>query len=229
MPFTNITRYTDLMIDIEALADTPDSAPAEIALVFFDRDNPAKAFCKFRYEPSPISSIRMGFIVTASTLQWWDDQHMTIAPQSGEPLLEVLDEMATDIFRHAAKGLRVWSRGNSYDLAILKLAYNRANKPLPWDFWNERDVRTWLEGCQYKSPRKNNHCALDDACNQASDIVEATALGYVDTSKKVYGKSLLVKLANLKYPLSAAFYQFNEDTGEITPIPAMPRTPQPLA
>ena len=41
------------MIDIEALADTPDSAPAEIALVFFDRDT--RAFATRHFEPSPIS------------------------------------------------------------------------------------------------------------------------------------------------------------------------------
>ena len=193
---TTYPRYTDLMIDIEALADTPDSAPAQIALVFFDRDEPRKrlfgyerqpAFCKYRYDPSPISAIRLGFAVTAATLQWWDDQGMTIRVQEGEPLQDVLDDISRDISRHAAKGLRVWSRGNSYDLAILKLAYQRTGRELPWNFWMERDVRTWLEGCQFKSSRKNNHCALDDACNQAADIHDATRSGYVDERRSSRG------------------------------------------
>ncbi len=168
--------YTDVMIDIEALADLPDSAPAEIALVFFDRDHPDKHFCCYRYTPSPMSAMRLGFSITAATLQWWDDHAMTIAVQQGEPLLEVLDEIEADIRRHTTRGLRVWSRGNSYDLAILKLAYHRGNKKVPWDFWNERDVRTWLESLRFKSPRSNNHNALDDANNQARDVVEAGAL-----------------------------------------------------
>jgi hypothetical protein len=171
------------MIDIEALADLPDSAPAEIALVFFDRDHPDKHFCSYRYTPSPMSAMRMGFSITAATLQWWDDHDMTIAVQQGVPLLDVLDEIAADIRRHTTRGLRVWSRGNSYDLSILKLAYHRGRKKFPWDFWNERDVRTWLESFRFKSPRRNNHTALDDANNQALDVVEATARGSLEKLK----------------------------------------------
>ena len=174
IPLPPIPRYTDLMIDMEGLSNTPDSAPAEIALVFFDRDHATREFCSYRYTPSPISAIRLGFTVNADTLKWWDDQGMTINVQHGEPLPDVLLDIAADIARHAAKGVRVWSRGNTYDLAILKLAYARTGQPLPWDFWNERDVRTWLEGCRFKSPRKNDHDALQDACNQALDVIEAT-------------------------------------------------------
>jgi exodeoxyribonuclease VIII len=182
-PCARANRYTDVMIDIEALADLPDSAPAEIALVFFDRDHPDKPFCSYRHTPSPMSAMRMGFSITAATLQWWDDHDMTIAVQQGAPLLDVLDEITADIRRHTTNGLRVWSRGNSYDLAILKLAYHRGRKKFPWDFWNERDVRTWLESFRFKSPRRNNHTALDDANNQALDVVEATALGSVEKPK----------------------------------------------
>ena len=168
------TPYPDVMIDIEALADTPDSAPAEIGIVFFDRDDATKPFQKSRYQPSPISAIQLGFNVTAGTLKWWHDKNMRIDVYQGEPLAQVLDRITNDIGLHAAKGCRVWSRGNSYDLSILKLAYQRTGKPLPWHFGNERDVRTWLEGCQFKSPRKNDHDALQDAINQALDVVEAT-------------------------------------------------------
>lgn len=177
-PFSEISEppptFTDLMVDIEALADLPDSAPAQIALVFFDRDDPAKKFLHFDYFPSPISSMRLGFQVTTSTLLWWDQQNMLIDVQNGDPIEEVLDGITTAIQTHGTKGMRVWSRGNSYDLSILKLAYARTAKKLPWDFWMERDVRTWLEGTGFKSPRKNNHDAVDDATNQALDVIEST-------------------------------------------------------
>lgn len=166
--------YTDLMIDIEALADLPDSAPAQIAIVFFNRDDPKTQLLTYNYTPSPISAIRLGFKVTTDTLKWWDDQGMTIDVQDGEPFEEVLDEIAHDISTHGTKGMRIWSRGNSYDLSILKLGYARIAKPLPWDFWMERDVRTWLEGTGFKSPRKNDHDARTDARNQALDIIESS-------------------------------------------------------
>lgn len=173
-PIIPLPRYTDLMIDIEAFADTPDSAPAEIGLIFFDRDDKSREFLSFRYQPSPITAIQLGFNVTPGTLKWWDDKGMTIDMYAGEPFPDVLDEITRDIEMHGRKDLRVWSRGNSYDLSILKLGYSRTSKELPWNFTLERDVRTWLEGCQFKSPRKNDHDALDDARNQALDIVEAT-------------------------------------------------------
>ena len=169
-------RYPDVMIDLEAFADTPDSAPAQIALLFFDRDDRSKKFLKYNYEPRPMDAIQLGFNVTPDTLKWWDDQGMKPDLTHGEPLTDVLDDITRDITLHGSKNtLRVWSRGNAYDLSILRLAYTRTGRKLPWKFWNDRDVRTWLEGCQFKSPRKNNHDAMQDCENQALDIIEATA------------------------------------------------------
>jgi hypothetical protein len=174
-PIHPLNTYPDVMIDIEALADTPDSAPAEIALLFFDRDDRHRPFQKFRYEPKPLDAIHLGFNVTPATLKWWDEKGLTIDVNRGEPLHDVLDEITADIHTFGKKGIRVWSRGNAYDLAILRLAFTRTGRPLPWDFWNDRDVRTWLEGSQFKSPRKNDHHAMQDAENQALDVIEATA------------------------------------------------------
>lgn len=168
-------RCPDVMIDIEAYADSPDSAPAQIALVFFDQHDPAFPFTEFFFRPSPISSMRLGMQVAADTLVWWDDHDMEIHPQAGEPITRTLSEIAAIMRAHARSDIRVWSRGNSYDLSILKLLYKRTCMKLPWQFWMERDVRTWLERCRYESPRKNNHHALQDARNQALDIIEATA------------------------------------------------------
>ena len=168
-------RYPDVMIDIEALADTPDSAPAQIALLFFDRDDRNKEFLRFNYEPRPMDAIRLGFNITGPTLKWWEDNGLKPDLNTGEPLGDVLEDIARDFQNYGTKSIRVWSRGNAYDLAILRLAYTRTGRPLPWQFWNDRDVRTWLEGCQFKSPRKNNHDAMQDCENQALDVIEATA------------------------------------------------------
>jgi hypothetical protein len=172
-PAMPMPRFTDLMIDMEGLNCTPDSAPAQIALMFFNRDDASTIPCSYTYDPSPISAIRLGFTVSADTLKWWDNNGMVIDIQAGEPLADVLDEMANDIKYHATANVRVWSRGNTYDLAILKLAYNRTGKTLPWNFWMERDVRTWLEGFDFKSTRKNDHNPLTDARNQTLDILQA--------------------------------------------------------
>lgn len=175
----HLTPFPDVMIDIEALADTPDSAPAQIALVFFDRDyagpDPELSLRRYNFHPSPISAIKLGFSVTAATLLWWDAHNMRIDVQGGQHIAVILEDISTIFQRHRGpERPRVWSRGNSYDLAILKLAYQRTGKMVPWDFWRERDVRTWLEGFAYKSTRKNPHTALDDAVNQALDIIDAS-------------------------------------------------------
>lgn len=171
--------FPDLMIDLEALADTPNSAPFQAALVFFDRDDRTKGTAQVDIRISALSAMRIGFEVTTSTLIWWADKGADLGAliHSGVGISEALETIADRIRDHGKrKGLRVWSRGNSYDLSILKLAYRRCSLPLPWDHWEERDVRTSLDDLGFKSARDNNHDALQDALNQASEIVQAREL-----------------------------------------------------
>ena len=62
-----------------------------------------------------------------------------------------------------------WCNGASFDFPILATAYRLVKKPLPWEFWKERDLRT-LKGLNpdLRVERDGvHHNALDDARHQA--------------------------------------------------------------
>lgn len=43
------------------------------------------------------------------------------------------------------KTLKVWANSPSFDCTILKTAFERNDIDIPWNYWNERDVRTMKE------------------------------------------------------------------------------------
>lgn len=184
-PYTDPHKFTDVMIDVETVADTPHAAPTEFGITFFDRDclrdrNPpadlGDAILSFHYPVAAISAIRLGMHINENTMAWRLTHGLHTDLHHGEPLHEAIAEILRDFTTHTDPAkVRVWSRGNAFDLAILRNACRLTGYELPYRFWNDRDVRTWLEACRYKSTRVNNHDALDDSKNQALDVIEATA------------------------------------------------------
>ena len=171
-------NYTDCMIDLETLGDTPDSIPCQMGVVFFDLKDPDRQIRGGLVEIDPATGAELGLIQTTSTLKWWENLGRPIPgqdPATASSLIRVLHGFHQDFTTLAKESARVWSRGNSFDLAILKIAYKRAFAAPPWQFWRERDVRSYLEALRVDST-KNNHDALDDCMNQVGDLQLAAAL-----------------------------------------------------
>jgi len=169
-------RYTDVMIDVEGLSENSDACPYEIALVFFMRDDPSAPFGLHTYFPSPESGFALELTSSQSTQLWMLSREITVDYDTGMPIREVLEQIRCDLTKRAVPldALRIWARGTDYDISILNLAYRRISQEPPWQYWKTRDVRTYLEACRYTSPRKNTHRALEDALNQARDVIDAT-------------------------------------------------------
>jgi hypothetical protein len=79
----------------------------------------------------------------------------------------------------------VWGNGSTFDCTILRSAYTTVSGEIPagcpWDFWQERDVRTVVAlGHVAGSPDHKNetyfkgtrHNCVDDAAHQAAYTVE---------------------------------------------------------
>jgi len=67
----------------------------------------------------------------------------------------------------------VWGNGATFDISILEAAYRQRGIPIPWAFWNIRDVRT-IAALAWPHVKKDHtefvgvpHRALDDAKHQA--------------------------------------------------------------
>ncbi|WP_236459807.1 3'-5' exonuclease, partial [Escherichia coli] len=76
------------------------------------------------------------------------------------------------------KFVQVWGNGASFDCVILRNSYSLTGQPVPWQWWNDRDVRTIVElgkviGFDPKRDmpfKGTRHNALDDAIHQAKYV-----------------------------------------------------------
>lgn len=190
--------FPDAMIDIEGCSDLPDAAPHQIAVVLFDLDDPSREPLPLSRDVEVLASLRLGFSITAATLTWWADQlAKPVDLEQGDPLRGVLKQIASFLKDHATPDARIWSRGNSYDLSILKLAYHRCGFPLPWKYWRERDVRTHLDALGYEKRSSNPHVALQDALNQIQDLHAARSPQYDPTPTRPFGGLSAAEIAKV--------------------------------
>ncbi len=83
------------------------------------------------------------------------------------------------IVKHAKpRFVQVWGNGASFDCVILRNSYALTGQEAPWQWWNDRDVRTVVEMGKAIGfdPKRDmpfegtRHSALDDAIHQAKYV-----------------------------------------------------------
>lgn len=181
-----------VMIDIEALGKDPDSRIVAIAAVAFEGETPAVLVDQL----VDIHS-QAGRSFDSHTVEWWLEQPEEVREQvTGDGgrmhLAEVLHALSAAIrdFRRlvlvdgvwadvwagkeSERGLQVWAKSPTYDLAILRHAYEQLGLPCPWTFREERDVRTLKAQCPRELcpyPGDGAHLALSDCLVQIQHVV----------------------------------------------------------
>jgi len=131
----------NVMIDIETLGNVSNSVIVSIGAVKFDIATGETGECL--YQTVDIDScLKKGMVVTGSTIRWW-------LSQSEEARNELINGMNVPIegaLNNLSQFIQptdiVWSNGLRFDISLLSDAYNLIGKPIPWEFRNERDVRT---------------------------------------------------------------------------------------
>ena len=188
--FMGIKRYknwTDIMIDIETLGTKPNSVILSIAAVPFDPVTGGHGR-PFKIHIDLITSMKAGLEIDPETLLWWMDQEKEAIDSAFAPQKEILVpsfKYSLCTFREwlskmNAEGAFIWSKGPQFDLVILENAFKTLDIPMPWKFWNVRDVRTKIypykeevgeikfEGVQ--------HDPLYDCYHQIKQVVKANSL-----------------------------------------------------
>lgn len=170
----------NLMIDLETMGNTHNSAIIAIGACFFDPDTGAigKTFYQqVNLEAAVISGTQMD----ASTVLWWmqqsDDARAKFKDNHKADTLELVLSNFYNFVKQA-KNVKPWGNGATFDLGILSNSFEKAYIKTPWQFWNERDVRTVVELGQAVGfdPKKDMpfegtpHYALDDAIHQAKYV-----------------------------------------------------------
>lgn len=119
--------------------------------------------------------------VDPGTLAWWQQQSSEArAEVDGTlpriPLNEALEQVEQFMASLVpAKGQRlVWGNGSSFDNVILREAFSARGQKAPWEFWNDRDLRTLLAifpSAKVSTFEGIKHHALHDARHEAKALL----------------------------------------------------------
>lgn len=161
-----------VMIDLETMGTTPDSAIVSIGAVIFDPRYGIITKNEFYMELDWESQNRL---IDQETVKWWEGQ--SEEARAAHYGLDELSEALSLLARWLPKDAKVWGNGSTFDISMLEDAYRQLNIEIPWKFWNVRDCRTVLDmyesvrgGFNKTVNRNGAHNALQDAKFQAQYI-----------------------------------------------------------
>ena len=167
------------MIDLETLGTSADSIILSIGAVKFDLETGKIADDGFYASLSIDSNLELGRTLSESTLTFWLEQpkEAQVVFHEEKMHLQTALEQFTDWLGHMK--WRVWGKGPTFDLGKMAHAYEKLGWPVPWEFWNERCVRTYLDLPGAKNVPKVEpqikHHALHDAVAQAQQMIDVHA------------------------------------------------------
>jgi len=155
-----------VMLDLETMGTGPTAAIASIGAVAFDLDNGLTR--QFYRRVDLQSCVTAGLTMDASTVLWWMRQGDAAR---SELQLEAVDLMpALGEFREwFPVRAKLWGNGATFDNVIMRSAYTAMDMTAPWEYWDDRCLRT-LRDLRPDIPRPKPelaHHALSDAVAQA--------------------------------------------------------------
>ena len=173
--------YVHVMVDLETMGKKNNAPIVAIGAVVFD---PATGSIgeSFYKVVCLESSVNWGAVIDPSTVIWWlkqsSEARSAIVNDDAIPLQDALlqfREFVSDNVAGGSKTAQVWGNGASFDNSILRSSYDCIAEDYPWEYWNDRDVRTMVELGQAISfdPKTtipfegSRHNALADAIHQA--------------------------------------------------------------
>ena len=176
--------YVHVMVDLETMGKKHNAPIVAIGAVVFD---PATGSIgeSFYKVVCLESSVNWGAVIDPSTVIWWlkqsSEARSAIVNDDAIPLLDALlqfREFVSDNVAGGSKKAQVWGNGASFDNSILRSSYDCIAEDYPWEYWNDRDVRTMVElgqaiGFDPKTTipfEGSRHNALADAIHQARYI-----------------------------------------------------------
>jgi len=170
-----------LMIDLETMGNRPYAPIISIGAVFFDPSSDETG-SELSVNISLDSSMRHRARPDASTIIWWMEQSADARASLTSDTVSLPDALISlteFISKHAnPKFLQVWGNGASFDCVILRNSYELCGIDSPWQWWNDRDVRTIVEMGKAVGfdPKRDmpfdgvRHNALADAVHQAKYV-----------------------------------------------------------
>lgn len=132
-----------IMIDLETMSVRRDAAIMAIGAIAFDLETGRKGeefYCKVDL----VTCQQADMHFDADTIYWWLQQNERVREEmvrDKKPIYFSLLNLCAMVKR-CQDGVQVWSNGLSFDIAILRNAFDVHRIPVPWHHTKERDVRT---------------------------------------------------------------------------------------
>ena len=163
----------DLMIDIETLAQTPDSVILSLGAVKFNPYSMNDPTDGIYFKIDVDEQLKLGRVVQNETLEWWTKQPEDVREEAlSEHDRVSLDEVYRQLNKIVVGVDAVWAQGTVFDIGILENLYRQKGWPIPWQFWQIRDSRTVFNmfGDHRELNRKGKHNAFMDAFEQSKAV-----------------------------------------------------------
>lgn len=142
----NATHY---VLDLETMGKGPRSAIVAIGCVRIESlAITASLYRRVRLE----SALQAGLQADASTIEWWLQQDEAARAEIFNPgghtlewaLVDLAAFMGVTAGEQPSNKTMLWGNGSSFDNVIVGNAFDACHIPRPWNFWNDRDLRTLL-------------------------------------------------------------------------------------
>ncbi len=173
-----------VMIDLETMGLAPRGAIVSIGALEFDL-NTGKTGEELHVPVSLQDCLEHGLEETPSTVAWWKRQAPEARASWDVERPATLDEamlVLLAFFSDVGSKPQVWANAPTFDLMILRNAYDAVGREAPWHFTKERCCRTLVQmGKMLQTNRRQlkrvgtAHNALDDCKYQVAYCARAWA------------------------------------------------------
>jgi hypothetical protein len=187
----------DIVIDLETLGQGNNAPILSIGAVAVTGAGTAAAAIdgEFYSRVDLESAIARGAVPDSETIEWWwqqspearaeidgsrdrDDIRAALVLFSNWLLQQSAPQPDQDSY-HADVERRIWGNSPSFDCVILGNAYRIGGNLVPWQFWEERDIRTLLDlypAARLREFEGVRHHALHDARHEAHQLIQALSV-----------------------------------------------------
>lgn len=167
---------TSIMLDLETLATSPDSAILTFGAIKFNEFSIGDIGKPLYFKLDVNEQLAIGRKVDNDTLNWWARQDNAIKEEAfSEEGRISLDLFTKELNKFVVGVDRIWAQGPVFDIVILENLYRQIGKPAPWAFYQIRDSRTFLKALGDSRKKALLHNALADCISQAEAIQDAVS------------------------------------------------------
>ena len=167
---------SDVMLDIETLATSPDAVVLTFGAVKFDPFDSSKPMNNGLYFRVNVDEqLALGRNVDPNTVEWWGTQNEQVRDEAlGESDRTSLEDFTRQLNKFIVGADRIWAQGPVFDIVIIENLYRQMGKPAPWQYYTIRDSRTLLKALgDDRKPGELLHNALADCVSQAEAVQSA--------------------------------------------------------